>query len=160
MSASEHSFLRRPRAGRRVAPGGGEGAGRSSGLRRVESIVLLLAALFLGVATVNDVVRQTHTNHRLVADLRTWRAYTGHDYRNLSISQDFHHHTKREIVCGNTSPGPPGAREQLCLLLTGPVSHGRRAVSAGWYLRPHREDRPNNRYACFGHVVGELGCPR
>ena len=40
--------------------------------------------------TINDVVLRTHTNHRLNADLRTWRLYTGHAYRNLSVSQDVH----------------------------------------------------------------------
>jgi len=161
MSASEHSFQRRA-----LVSGGAEsavrdGEGRPSGrLGLVESIVLLLAALLLGVATVNDVVRQTHINHRLVADLRTWRAYTGHDYRRVGVSQDFRHHTTRDVVCGNTSPGPPKARVQVCLLVTGPVSRGRRTVSGGWYLPPHREDVSGYRYACFGRAVAERSCPR
>ncbi|MEA2152062.1 MAG: hypothetical protein QOI18_295, partial [Solirubrobacteraceae bacterium] len=50
-------------------------------LWRVETIVLLLAGLLLLIATVNDVVLSAHTNHRLVADLRTWRDYTGHNYK-------------------------------------------------------------------------------
>ena len=161
MSASEHSFPRRARVSHGVARGARNGEGRpSSRLRLLESIVLLLAALLLGVATVNDVVRQTHINHRLTADLRTWRAYTGHNYRNLSVSQDFRHHTKREVVCGNTSPGAPKTRAQLCLLVTGPVSRGRRTVSGGWYLPPHRENLTGYRYACFGHAVAERTCPR
>ena len=161
MSASEHSFPGGAHVSHGAAPAARNGEGRpSSRLHRVESIVLLLAALLLGVATVNDVVRQTHINHRLVADLRTWRAYTGHDYRRLSASQDFRHHTTREVVCGNTSPGPPKARVQLCLLITGPVSRGRRTVSGGWYLPPHRENLTGYRYACFGHAVAERTCPR
>ncbi|TMK99628.1 MAG: hypothetical protein E6G34_03620 [Actinobacteria bacterium] len=161
MSASEHSFRQRPRVGDRAAPGARNGEGQpASRLHLLESVVLLLAALLLGVATVNDVVRQTHINHRLVADLRTWRAYTGHDYRRLSVSQDFRHHTKREVVCGNTSPGAPKARVQVCLLITGPVSHARRTVSGGWYLPPRREDLRGYRYACFGHALAERRCPR
>ena len=161
MSASEHSFPGGAHVSHGAAPAARNGEGRpSSRLRLLESIVLLGAALLLGVATVNDVVRQTHINHRLTADLRTWRTYTGHNYRNLSVSQDFRHHTTREVVCGNTSPGPPKARVQLCLLITGPVSRGRRTVSGGWYLPPHRENLTGYRYACFGHAVAERRCPR
>jgi hypothetical protein len=49
---------------------------------------------------------------------------------------------------------------QLCLLVTGPVSRGRRTVSGGYYLPPHRQDLIGNRYACFGHAVAERRCPR
>jgi hypothetical protein len=146
MSASEHSFQRRARVSGGAASAARDGEGSPSGRRRlVEAIVLLLAALLLGVATVNDVVRQTHVNHRLVADLRTWRAYTGHDYRRVGVSQDFRHHT---------------ARVQVCLLVTGPVLRGRRTVSGGWYLPPRREDVSGYRYACFGRAVAERSCPR
>jgi hypothetical protein len=64
-----------------VRPGTGQ-------TRLVETTVLVLVGLLLAVATINDVGRQTHVNHRLVADLRTWRAYTGHNYRNLSVEQN------------------------------------------------------------------------
>lgn len=118
--------------------------------RLIETTLLLLAGLLLAIATVNDVARQTHVNHRLVADLRTWRAYTGHDYHNLSVEQDIFGHSTREVVCGNTAPGPPKERVQLCLVMTGPVSHGRRAALGGWYLPPKAEDLLHVRYACFG----------
>ena len=80
--------------------------------RLVEVTLLILAGLLLAVATVNDVVEQTHVNHRLNADLRTWREYTGHDYKNISTEQDIYGHTTRDIVCGNTTPGPPKERIQ------------------------------------------------
>ena len=48
-----------------------EGTGRR---RLVEVTLLILAGLLLAIATVNDLVDQTHVNHRLIADLRTWRA--------------------------------------------------------------------------------------
>ncbi len=70
----------------------------------------MLAGLLLAIATVNDVVRQTHINHRLIADLRTWRSYTGHDYHNLSTEQDSSATPTRDVVCGNTTPGPPKER--------------------------------------------------
>ena len=47
---------------------GGRWSGR---LRLVETTLLVLVALLLTVATVNDLVRQTGINHRLVVDLRT-----------------------------------------------------------------------------------------
>jgi hypothetical protein len=133
------------------------GAGQ---MRLIETTLLVLLGLLLAIATVNDVVRQTHVNHRLVADLRTWRVYTGHDYHNLSAEQDIFGHTTREIVCGNTAPGPPKERVQLCLVVTGPVSHGRRAVHGGWYLPPKAEDLRAVRYACFGSATSLGLCRR
>jgi hypothetical protein len=128
--------------------------------RLIETTLLLLAALLLAIATINDVVLQTHVNHRLVVDLRTWRAYTGHDYHNLSVEQDLYGHTTREVVCGNTTPGPPKERVQLCLVITGPVSHGRRSVVGGWYLPPKSEDERPVRYACFGSATTLGLCAR
>ncbi len=124
------------------------GTGRT---RLVETTLLVLAGLLLAIATVNDVVRQTHVNQRLIADLRTWRSYTGHDYHNLSISQQLlGESSQREVVCGNTSPGTPKARTQLCLAIWGPVVDGRRSVHGGWYLPPQAEDLRADRYGCFG----------
>jgi hypothetical protein len=133
------------------------GAGRT---RLIETTLLVLAALLLALATVNDVVRQTHVNHRLVADLRTWRAYTGHPYPELSIEQDFRGFSTREVVCGNTSPGEPATRVQVCLEVSGPVIGGRRAVHGGWYLPPKAEDLRASRYACFGSATRTRSCPR
>jgi hypothetical protein len=124
----------------------------------VEVTLLILAGLLLTVATVNDVVDQTHVNHRLNADLRTWRAYTGHDYKNVSTEQDLYGHTTKDVVCGNTTPGPPKERIQLCLQMTGPVVNGRRAARGGWYLPPKVEDAPVFRYGCFGAATPAEFC--
>ena len=132
----------------------------SGDLRAVETTILLLVALLLAIATVNDVVRQTHVNHRLIADLATWRSYTGHPYHNLSVSQDYTEHFTREVVCGNTSPGEPKQRVQLCLVMTGPIVHGRRHVSGGWYLPARVENQPSHRYGCFGSAPAEFECRR
>jgi hypothetical protein len=129
-------------------------------VRRAETVVLLLVGLLLAIATVNDVVLRTHKNHRLIADLRTWRSYTGHDYQNLSVSQDVVTNTTRDVVCGNTSPGGPKERVQLCLAMTGPVVDGRRRARGGWYLPPKAENLPRYRYACFGTAKKERRCPR
>ena len=134
---------------------------RRGRLWRVETAVLLAAAALLATATVNDVVRQTKINKRLVADLTTWRAYTGHNYKNVAVDQlTMGVTTKRDVVCGNTEPGPPKARAQICLVVTGPVTAGRRAVSGGWYLPPNTVDDVRAvRYGCFGSVtIGR--CPR
>ena len=97
--------------------------------------------VFLLIATVNDLSRQQGVNERLIADLRTWRAYTGHDYQNLLVDTQLLGPTsKREVVCGNTSPGAPKERTQLCLLIWGPIVDGRRPVHGGWYLPPRSED--------------------
>lgn len=125
-------------------------------LRLAETTILILVGLFLAVATIHDVVQQTHVNHRLVADLHTWRAVTGHNYRNLTAEQDVKAHTTRDIVCGNVSPGGPDQRTQVCLTLVGPVLAGRRAVSGGYYLPARSIDERRSRYACFG-AAAEAG---
>ncbi|HEV2923841.1 MAG TPA: hypothetical protein VGW98_07395 [Solirubrobacteraceae bacterium] len=133
------------------------GSGR---LRLVETTLLVLLGLLLAIATVNDVIRQTHTNHRLIADLATWRVYTGHAYHNLSIEQElFGTASQHEVICGNTSPGAPKARTQLCLVIYGPISGARRTVHGGWYLPPKVEDVRGDRYGCFGAASRGM-CPR
>jgi hypothetical protein len=128
--------------------------------RLVEAVVLIAAGLLLAVATVDDVARQVRVNHRLDADLRSWRSYARLDFHSLAISQDFTGLSTKDIVCGNTSPGVPKERVQLCLVVTGTVHNGRRTVSGGWYLPPRVEDLKRYRYACFGDARGEARCPR
>jgi hypothetical protein len=143
-----------------LRPRATELAGRGE-LRLVEGAVLVLLGVLLAVATVNDVVRQTGINHRLVADLRTWRSYTHHDYKNVGTDQELLGRTSgRDVVCGNTTPGPPKARPQVCLVVTGAVHGGRRTVTGGWYLPAGTEDdvRPS-RYGCFGVATAGL-CPK
>jgi hypothetical protein len=118
--------------------------------RLAESTILILIGLFLVVATVNDVVLQTHVNHRLSADLATWRKATGHNYVNIDTEQDIKTYTTRDTVCGNVSPGAPGERAQICLNVVGPVVSGVRTVTGGFYLPPYHPNLYGNRYACFG----------
>jgi hypothetical protein len=132
------------------------GSGRT---RLTESTLLVLAVILLSIATANDVVRQNHVNQRLIADLRTWRSYTGHGYHNLSIDQRvLGERSQREVICGNTSPGAPKERTQLCLAIWGPVFAGRREVHGGWYLPARAEDLRADRYGCFG-PASEGECP-
>jgi hypothetical protein len=141
-----------PRALRPREQGSGESTGRR---RRIETAVLLAVGVFLLVATINDLSRQQGVNARLNADLRSWRAYTGHPYQNLlADTQLLGPSSGREVVCGNTSPGPPKARTQICLLIWGPIVNGRRQVHGGWYLPPGSEDLTRLRYGCFGTAAG------
>ena len=141
-------FDRLPAALRPREQGSGESSGRR---RRIETALLLVLGVLLLVATINDLSRQRNVNARLNADLRTWRAYTGHAYHNLLVDTQLLGPTsKREVVCGNTSPGPPKSRSQICLLIWGPTVDGRRRVHGGWYLPPRSEDVAGLRYGCFG----------
>lgn len=131
--------------------------------RLIETTLLVLLGVLLAAATINDVVRQTHTNQRLIADLRTWRVYTRHDFRDLSIEQTLYgeagERAQREVVCGNTLAGPPKTKTQLCLAIAGPVRAGRRSVQGGWYLPAHTdEDLRRYRYGCFGQTTAGF-CP-
>jgi hypothetical protein len=145
----------------RLRPRASELPGRGE-TRLIETTLLVLVGLLLLIATVNDVAHQTHVNDRLIADLKTWRHYTGHDYHNLSISQELlgQAGSEREVVCGNTSPGAPKSRTQLCLAIWGPVSDGRRTIHGGWYLRANvQDDVRGERYGCFG-AASEGRCPQ
>jgi hypothetical protein len=130
-------------------------------VRLLETAILVLVGLLLAVATVNDVARQTAVNHRLIADIRTWRQYTGHAFHNVSVDQQLLGPASgREVVCGNDAPGPPKQRVQICLVVRGPVHGGVRRVVAGWYLPAHTEDDVRSkRYGCFG-PVGARFCTR
>jgi hypothetical protein len=127
----------------------------------IETTLLVLIGLLLAIATINDVARQVGVNHRLIADQQTWRHYTGHDYKNVGVDQELlGPSSQHEVVCGNTSPGPPKERAQVCLVVWGPVVGGRRSVHGGWYLPAGAQDdvRPL-RYGCFGYA-GRGACPR
>lgn len=129
--------------------------------RLIETTLLVLLGILLAVATVNDVVRQTHVNRRIEADIATWHAYTGHDYKNIGIDQELLGVASgRDVACGNVSPGAPQSRPQICLVLEGPARGGRREVAGGWYLpaETHSDTRPY-RYGCFGRA-GAGQCAR
>jgi hypothetical protein len=135
----------------------GERPGLGS-LRLAESTILVLVAILLATATVHDLVLQTRTNHRLIADLATWREVTGHRYHSVSVEQDVRAHTTTDTVCGNVSPGGPHERTQLCLTIAGPATGGRRTVLGGYYLPPRTIDLRRYRYACFGEASDKALC--
>jgi hypothetical protein len=135
---------------------------RSAGnTRLIETTLLLLIGLALAIATVNDVVRQSHVNNRVNADLRTWRSYTGHDYHNVGVEQTlFGISSSRDVACGNTLPGAPDSTTQICLVVDGPTRAGRRRVLGGWYIPANvHHDDSRYRYGCFGTATKGL-CAR
>jgi len=130
-------------------------------VRLIETTLLVLVGLLLATATIADVVRQTGINKRLIADKQTWRAYTGHDYYNVGVEQDvFGISSTRDVVCGNTTGGPPDSHTQICLVVVGPIRAGRRQVLGGWYVPPYVQHNDYAyRYGCFGSATKGL-CAR
>ncbi len=135
---------------------------RSGRTRLVETTLLVLAGLLLAIATVNDVVRQTHVNQRLIADLRTWRAYTGHDYHNLSIEQELL--GEHEPTRGRLRQHEPRGRRKRdpavpAICGAGGATGGARSTAAGT-CRRRPKTCARDRYGCFGPAVGGKSCPR
>ena len=117
----------------------------------LETTLLLLVGLLLAVATINDVARQTGVDERLIADIHTWRSYTGHNFKELTVDQELlGSRSRHEVVCGNAVAGAPKSKTQVCLVIWGPLVAGRRTVHGGWYLPPHSENQRADRYGCFG----------
>lgn len=150
-------FARLPKPLRPLS-GERQGDGRR---RRVEATILIGLALLLAVASVYDVTRQVRINYRLTADIATWHEVTkltGKTFEELDVEQNLKTYTKRDIVCGNTSPGKPGKKQQICLVMKGPIVKGRREATGGFFLPPKTPDRPTHRYGCFGAPAKQHFC--
>lgn len=136
-----------------------EDESRSKRLWRLETILLVALGLFLAIASVNDLVWSVNDNARLVADQNTWRHYTHRDYFNVSatalvVGQP------TDLSCADATPGPPGERTQICILMAGPIHDGLRPVIGGFRLPARTGDFPANRYACYGAAVGQHLCSK
>ena len=95
------------------------------------------SALVLAIATRQRPRRARSTSTSVsIADLQHLAHYTGHDYNNISVDQEtLGDDSKREVVCGNTSPGAPKAKDpDLPDDLAAPTVDGQRTVHGGWYL--------------------------
>jgi hypothetical protein len=135
--------------------------GSESGRRqwRWETAALVLIGVVLAIAAGNDIFWTVDDSARLVADQQTWRHYTGRDYFNVSaaplvVGQPL------DLACANATPGPPGERPQICVILSGPVVHGLRSVVGGWRLPTRTGDFPTARYDCFGAGAAKSLCPK
>jgi hypothetical protein len=128
-------------------------------LWRLETVILAALGIFLATATLNDLVWTVHSDGRLVADRATWRQYTHRDYYNVSsaplvVGQPL------DLACANSSPGPPGERTQICILIRGPIHDGLRAVVGGFMLPAREGDFEQYRYDCSGVAVQMRLCPK
>jgi hypothetical protein len=125
---------------------------------RVETVALILVGLLLAVAAINDIFWSVNSSAQFVADQSTWRHYTGRDYYNVSAGALVVGRSP-DISCANSTPGPPGERTQICLLIDGAIVHGRRSVVGGWRLPARTGDFPAERYDCFGEGATRSLCP-
>jgi hypothetical protein len=121
--------------------------------------VLIVVGVLLAVSALNDIVWSVNNNGRLVADQMTWRHYNHRDYFNVSaaplvVGQP------QDLACANATPGPPGERTQLCILIVGPVVNGLRTVVGGWRLAARTGDFATDRYDCFGAGATKALCPK
>jgi hypothetical protein len=141
----------------RLAPREHESPNRR--LWRIETLVLLLVAAVLAVASFNDIGWSVDNDARLVADQVTWRAYTHRDFPSVSVGP-LVIGEKEDTACGDATPGPPEERTQICLLVDGPAVHGLRTVIGGWRLAAQADDIPRTRYDCFGAGATKTLCPK
>jgi hypothetical protein len=126
---------------------------------RLETAILVALGLFLAIASINDLAQTVNDNTRLVADQQTWRHYTHRDYFNVTaaplvVGQPI------DLSCADATPGPPGERTQICLLITGPIRDGRRSVVGGFRLPARTGNFPQYRYSCYGEAVGQHLCAK
>jgi hypothetical protein len=131
----------------------------SKRLWRIETVVLVVLGLFLAIASLNDLVWSVDDNTRLVADQMTWRHYTNRDYYNVSAGA-LVTGQPTDISCANSSPGPPGERRQICILMVGPIKDGLRTVTGGFQLPARTGDFPRNRYGCYGSATAQHLCDK
>jgi len=143
-----------------------EGAGadapdRRSRRWRIETAVLILAAVVLLVVSVNDTARQTLINKRLKVDLVTWSHYTGLNTKEPAIEQNVFGLTSNiEVVCGDTEYGDPESSVRQCAVIGGPTRNGLRIVLGGYKLPPYLDDKAWVRYDCFGSPLVTRTCRR
>ena len=123
---------------------------------------LVLVGLLLAIATVNDVVLQTHVNHRL--DRRPAHVARLHRPRlqeRLDRTGRLRTTRRRDVVCGNTAPGPP--KERIADLPAddrpGRAAAAARSHGAGTCRRSTKTSS-RYRYGCFGSTKAQGACPR
>ncbi|HEY5317525.1 MAG TPA: hypothetical protein VIJ20_06060, partial [Solirubrobacteraceae bacterium] len=99
----------------------------------LETAALALVGVVLAVVATNDISWTVQDSGVRVADQNTWRHYTHRDYFNVSAGP-LTFGDPVDVSCADATPGPPGERVQICLMLTGPAVHGIRTVSGGWRI--------------------------
>jgi hypothetical protein len=127
-------------------------------LWRVESVVLVILGLALFGVAFNDVFWSVQNSAVRVADQNTWRHYTGRDYFNVSAAP-LTTGSKTDVACADATPGPPGERTQICLMMEGPAVHGLRRVVGSWRIPARDGDFASYRYDCAGAARTKTICP-
>ncbi|HEX2015877.1 MAG TPA: hypothetical protein VGN69_04210 [Solirubrobacteraceae bacterium] len=124
-------------------------------LRRIETVALVLLAVLLGAAVIDDVVRQVGIDKRILLDKRTYRrefptAVTKHIFVNPGKRDTL------DIACAHL----PGATDRGCLMLTGPSQRVTTRNVVGSYRLPRRHpDKYRYRYRCAGLALERGLCP-
>lgn len=127
-------------------------------LWRIETVALALAGVVLFGVAFNDIFWSVQDAGVLVADQNTWRHYTGRDYYNVSAGR-LVFNQPIDVSCADATPGPPGERTQICLIMKGPAVDGVRTVIGGWRIPPREGDFARHRYECFGAARTKTICP-
>lgn len=125
---------------------------------KIETIVLLVVAALISVASVYDLTREVKVDDRLTADIETWREVTGIKDEEVAIEQDLATYSTRDTACGSIVESKSKPSDRVCVMLEGPVVNNRRKALGGFYLPMYLPIGPNDRYGCFGSTVGERFC--
>jgi hypothetical protein len=125
---------------------------------RIETIVLLVIAALITVATVYDLTREVKVDDRLTADIETWRHVTGLKNEEVAIEQDLASYSTNDTACGSVVESKSKPSVRVCVMLEGPVAENKRDAVGGFYLPMYLPLGPNDRYGCFGSTVGRHFC--
>lgn len=126
--------------------------------RRIEAIVLVVAAALICVGTVYDLTREVKVDDRLTADIETWRHVTGIRDEEVAVEQDLASYTTVDTACASLHESKKVVRSRICVMMDGPIVGNERHAMGGFYLPPYLPLGPNDRYGCFGSPVGEHFC--
>jgi hypothetical protein len=130
----------------------------SSRLWRAETMALVVVGVVLTALATNDIFWSVQSSAVRVADQNTWRHYTHRNYFNVSAGPLVYGRPV-DVSCADATPGPPGERTQICLIMDGPAVAGLRHVIGGWRLPPRKGDFAIDRYGCYGAARTTTICP-
>jgi hypothetical protein len=123
-----------------------------------ETFALIVIGIVLIVAVLYDVSYDVGNDHRMAADVATWRQFVGQKPTTIWAHPVVLGHTE-DVSCGTVALGPSATETQVCLLLVGPVRDGLRTIAAGWQLPWGDSDHSYDRFACFGPAASGW-CPK
>jgi hypothetical protein len=116
----------------------------------VIGVVLLTAVIY-------DLSYDVGNDHRMAADVATWRLFVGQKPDKIWAKPVVLGHTE-DVSCGSVALGPSTQETQVCLLFVGPVRNGLRPIAAAWQLPWGAADHSYLRFACLGPAASGW-CP-